>query len=334
VGTNIYYLLYADDPNLSDYIFSQARLLGMKSVRIWAFGEAASADPKDWKDWEKKRYLTLAPGKYYEPNLKTLDHIVASAKKNGIRLILGLSNNWADFGGAPQWAAYFGSKEKNDFFDKPEIQKAWRDYVAMLMNRTNTETGLKYKEDPTIMAWDLMNEPRYERDGTSKFLGKWVADTAAYIRALGVKQMISVGSEGQRASQGNHYSGADFVELNKQPGIDFATYHIYPAGDYSRWNLSTTEAVEAAYIQDAHTILKKPVVMEEFGLPNTDPKYDKPLFIRDMLKAFFAAGGDGANYWMIVDPSYRFGDGNEFDPTRWEIANVFAVTAREIEETK
>jgi mannan endo-1,4-beta-mannosidase len=333
VGTNIYYLHYAE-PEATEYIFAHARSLGIKVVRLWAFGEAGSANPKDWKDWEVKRYFTLAPGKYYEPNLKNMDRIIASAGRHGIRLICGLSNNWTDFGGAPQWAAYFGSKDKNDFFDKPEVTKAWRDYVAMLMNRVNTVNGIAYKDDPTIFSWDLMNEPRYERDTSSKFLAKWIAENSAFVKRLGVKQLVSAGCEGLRASQGKHYSGADFIEIQQAPTIDFATYHIYPSSEYNRWNLETTVAIEKAYIQDAHAVLKKPIVMEEFGLPKSDPKYDKPLWIRAMLKAFYAAGGDGTNYWMIVEPTYRYGDGNEFDPTMTEIANAFSVTAREIEEAR
>lgn len=334
VGTNNYYLNHIDDKT-RDSIFADARSLGMKVMRVWAFGEGVDKPKDQMQDWEKRRYFTLAPGKYDEENLKHLDALVASAGKHGIRLIVGLANNWTDYGGAPQWAAYFGYKDKDDFFDKPEVQKAFRDYVRMLTTRVNTVTGVAYKDDPTIFAWDLMNEPECKRDQTGAVLLKWVSDTSSFLKKdIGVKQLVTTGLEGFRATQGKHYSGTDFVGSQDCPTIDFATYHIYPASEYTRWNLATTKSVIERYVHDGHDLLHKPVVMEEFGLPMTDPKYDKPIWIREMMKTFFAAGGDGVNYWMIIDPDYRYGDGNEFDRTKTEMANAFSVTAQELEASK
>jgi endo-1,4-beta-mannosidase len=333
VGTNNYYLNHIDVAK-RDSIFADARALGMKVMRVWAFGEAP-LNHELTQDWEKTRYFTIAPGKYNEENLKHLDALVASAGQHGIRLIVALANNWADYGGAPQWAAYFGYKDKDDFFDKPEVQKAFHDYVRMLATRVNTVTGVVYKDDPTIFAWDLMNEPEYKRDETGVILAKWVDETSSFLKKdLGVKQLVTTGLEGFRATNGKHYSGEDFVGSQQSKTIDFATYHIYPASEYTRWNLDTTKAVITRYVNDAHTLLHKPVVMEEFGLPMTDPKYDKPIWLRALMKTFFDAGGDGVNYWMIVDPEYRYGDGNEFNRNMTEMANTFSVTAQELEASK
>ena len=40
----------------------------------------------------------------------------------------------------------------------PQIKQWYQDWVAHLLNRTNTITGIKYKDDPTIMSWELGNE--------------------------------------------------------------------------------------------------------------------------------------------------------------------------------
>jgi len=328
VGTNNYYLNHIDVAK-RDSIYADARACGMKVMRVWGFGEA---HPDPIADWEKVRFFTLAPGKFDEENFKRFDDLVASAGKHGMRLIIALANNWADYGGAPQWGAYFGYKDKDDFFDKPEVQKAFREFVTKLVTRVNTVTGVAYKDDPTIFAWDLMNEPQYKRDQTGRFLKQWIADMSLFLKKdLGVRQLVTTGMEGHRASNGSHYSGTDYLFCQDVPSIDFATYHIYPAGEYARWNLETTKAVITRYVQDGRSVLKKPVVMEEYGIGNTDPKYDKPLWLRTMTKTFFDAGGDGVNYWMIIDPEYRYGDGNEFDRTKPELANIFAVSAQELE---
>lgn len=39
---------------------------------------------------------------------------------------------------------------------------AVQDYVRFILTRRNTRNGLVYREDPTILAWDLINEPRCE----------------------------------------------------------------------------------------------------------------------------------------------------------------------------
>ena len=36
---------------------------------------------------------------------------------------------------------------------------AFKDYVKAILTRRNSITGVLYKDDPTIMAWDLANEP-------------------------------------------------------------------------------------------------------------------------------------------------------------------------------
>ncbi|HPD19472.1 MAG TPA: hypothetical protein PLF61_07395, partial [Candidatus Goldiibacteriota bacterium] len=77
------------------------------------------------------------------------------------------------------------------------------------------------------------------------------------------------------------------------------------------------------FIDQAHNTLKKPVVMEEFGIPNNNPDFPKAQWIEFMIDTFFKYGGDGANYWFFIDPTYHFGDGNEINWTQTEYMNIF-----------
>jgi hypothetical protein len=48
------------------------------------------------------------------------------------------------------------------FFTDPSCRAMYRAHVAALAGRRSSVTGQLYRDDPTIMAWDLINEPRCE----------------------------------------------------------------------------------------------------------------------------------------------------------------------------
>ena len=47
-----------------------------------------------------------------------------------------------------------------DFFSNPAVIQLFEDHIRAVVNRQNTVNGLQYKNDPTIFAWDLINELR------------------------------------------------------------------------------------------------------------------------------------------------------------------------------
>lgn len=49
-------------------------------------------------------------------------------------------------------------------------RNAFKDYVKAILMRRNSITGVLYRDDPTIMAWDLANEPWVLGDDTGKTL--------------------------------------------------------------------------------------------------------------------------------------------------------------------
>lgn len=109
----------------------------------------------------------------------------------------------------------------------------------VVLNRVNTVTNVTYKEDPTIFAWELMNEPRCPSDPSGDKLQSWIQEMAVYVKSIDPLHLLEIGSEGfygpsspdrQRFNPNSfaEQAGTDFVRNHRALGIDFASAHLYP----------------------------------------------------------------------------------------------------------
>ena len=76
-----------------------------------------------------------------------------------------LVNNWGEYGGLPAYAAWAsatlgGTYEHDDFFSNAQMKQWWKDYAYTLATRVNTFTGVAYRDEPAILAWEIGNELR------------------------------------------------------------------------------------------------------------------------------------------------------------------------------
>jgi mannan endo-1,4-beta-mannosidase len=46
----------------------------------------------------------------------------------------------------------------------------YKNFLTALVTRVNTVTGVAYRDDPTIFAWELINEPRVSHDHSGNVL--------------------------------------------------------------------------------------------------------------------------------------------------------------------
>lgn len=108
-----------------------------------------------------------------------------------------------------------------------------------MVDRVNTFTKIAYKDEPTIMAWELMNEPQCKADPSGKTLTAWIGEMATYVKSLDSKHLLSTGLEGfygdsspQRKASLNPVAanvlGTDFIANHNLDAIDFASIHSYP----------------------------------------------------------------------------------------------------------
>ena len=53
----------------------------------------------------------------------------------------------------------------DDFYTRPQLRQWYKDWITSLAARVNTITGVAYRNEPAIFAWELSNEARCQGSG-------------------------------------------------------------------------------------------------------------------------------------------------------------------------
>lgn len=259
-SSNQYYLFYKSQ-NMIDEIFTDAKGLGLNVFRTWGACDGV---------WKEGYSFQPSPGVYDENTFKKMDYIIYKANQNDIRLIIPLIDNWNNFGGMDKYVEWSPTASSHDEFYTDAYCKQWyKNYVNYFLNRVNSITGVAYENDPTIMVWELANEPRCQSDPTGNKLQAWIDEMAAYIKSIDPVHLISTGEEGWYKRDGatdwkyNGSQGTDFIRNHQSPYIDVCTFHLYPNDNGMNEAGALTWIQE--HISDAHNVVGKPIYAGEFG---------------------------------------------------------------------
>lgn len=90
--------------------------------------------------------------------LDVLDYMVAEASKRGIYVYLAFLNHMGN-GFVP--GSFMNKVKREDWIADPNTVKCTENYIKQLLNRINPYTKIRYKDDPAIAVWELINEPGY-----------------------------------------------------------------------------------------------------------------------------------------------------------------------------
>jgi len=311
-GANSYWPAFAD-PLVTDAIFQAAADNDLAVMRMWAFNDigdpadpTTSLDPQNtttyFQYWDGEK-PALNEG---ENGLVKLDYAIASAKERGIRLVLPFVNNWGPFGGMGQYVRWAGLDDHGAFYTDPQIRQWFKDWMTALLNRTNTYTGVKYKDEPTIAIWELANEPRCEgvpqlpsKDCSNETIVAWVAEMAAHFKSIDSKHVLGLGDEGFMCSQDTGHwaytcsTGQDSLAFAQLDDIDIVGLHVYP----DHWDTDVEWSRE--WILDHVAIAEqvgKPIFIGEYGWRGAAPRN---VVFDEWVGAFEEAGGDLALLWWM-----------------------------------
>jgi mannan endo-1,4-beta-mannosidase len=313
-GSNNYYLMY-QPPVMVDDVFADAVGAGFNVLRTDGWLDIGNADDTNsvhgkmngiyFQYWDGTRpaYNDGADG------LVHLDYVLAAARRSGVRLVLTLTNNWSSFGGMDQYVRWRGGQYHDEFYSDPVIRGWYKDYISHVLNRVNPLTGVAYKDDPTVMAWELANEPRcigsgvYPRSAncTAQTITDWAADISAHIKSVDRNHLVGAGDEGFLCTDppGGDYlyscgESVDSLALAKLSTIDMMSLHLYPDG----WQRDVAWGTE--WIRRHAQLAKqigKPSLLGEFGL--LDKATRNPVY-QQWTDAAIASGIDGFLYWMLA----------------------------------
>jgi mannan endo-1,4-beta-mannosidase len=278
-----------------------ARADGLTVARVWALGEG----PADGTGWAREaEWFRAGPDGFLEPAWRQLDRVVAAAGKRGLKLIVTLANHWPDYGGVPaylRWAglpppeAGWGARDR--FFSDPKTRAFYRAHLDRLLARVNTVTGVRYADDPTIFAWELMNESSVETDEGARARLRWIAEMAELIRARDPHHLITPGVLGY----GTRKERAAWADVCKLPQVDYCDSHLYPQTTDEVPSLAELQKLIDDRVQLAHHVAHKPIVFGEFGF---DTRVDSWLgraraeWFSEFLGRVFRDGAEGALVWI------------------------------------
>lgn len=282
------------------------------------------------------------PGKTNESLLVGLDFLLAEMAKRRMYAVVFLNNYWEWTGGMAQYMSwvtgepypspanpkfgYWGlMKTSGRFYTNEAANELFHNFFQLLIYRKNTINGRLYKDDPTIMAWQLANEPRpypedQDRPRHLREFITWVDKTAAYIKSLDSRHLVTTGNEGLA---GSLQSDSCYIQAHRSPSIDYLTMHLWvlnwswydPLQPEKTYPEAEKRALQylAQHIAFAEQI-GKPLTMEEFGIPRDHHDYSAtaPTAYRDRYySSLFEAMYQNAQKGRPIAGSNFWGWGGE-----------------------
>jgi len=224
------------------------------------------------------------------------DHVLDVARAHGVRVIPTLTNQWADCDGPAGGAGiykneawYAGGYESTT---TPGSLVPYRDWVAEIVTR--------YKDEPTILAWQLINEAEVKPSkdaGCSanggQTLRAFADDVSGLIKSLDSNHLVSLGTigGGQCGTQVWEYKSVHDV-----PGIDLCEYHDFgaslvpiPGDEFNGLQVRINQCNE----------LGKPLFIGEVGINPADVGgfANRAAALAAKLAARRLAGVDGELVW-------------------------------------
>jgi mannan endo-1,4-beta-mannosidase len=325
----------------------QMNSLGITNLRILGLSEGPDGSP-----YRILPAVQDSPTVLNEDLLQGLDYLLDEMGKRDMTAVVVLNNFWPWSGGMAQYVRW--NTADSILYPPPHPNGSWDTYqkftakfytnadavrqshasIRKVVERVNTINKKPYREDPVIMTWELCNEPR-GIDQVEAFI-RWIDETAALIKGIDPKHLVTTGSEGYTPSP--ETAGTDFKRMHAGRNIDYTTAHIW----IQNWGWYDPQKHDSSYASAEAKMLEylnrhaaesrelgKPFVLEEFGIMkdegafeptanNTNrDQYYRAVF-EGVLQLVKKGQASGVNFWAWG------GEGRPRIPgTLWEKGDPF-----------
>jgi mannan endo-1,4-beta-mannosidase len=257
-----------------DDAFATVRELGGTVVRSQTMGDSVGC----------AACLEPARGVFDEHAFERVDYALASAGRHGIRVIPTLVGDDAATGGTGcVYLRWRGIDPPNcslvnmdQFWTDPAVLGDVESHISALLNHVNVYTHVAYKDDPTILGWDLLNGGGSPRP--------WTQEIARFVHTVDTHHLVLSG-----------YANARLADVDACVGF------IYP-----HWFQSL--AVVKPWIAACQRA-GKPFIAYEYGWDRTNyPTRSALSAFLATLQALPSVAGDA--FWALE----AHGDGHGWQP--------------------
>ena len=263
--------------------------IGVNNLRI-----LVGADGVDGTVTKVLPTLQKKPGVYNDQIFDGLDFLLAEMSKREMYAVLYFTNSWEWSGGYGQYLEWTGHGKApipsidgwntyidyvSQYADCRECTELLKSHITNVITRVNRYSGKKYVDDATIFSWQICNEPHAFGEKNKNAFENWMKEIAAHIRSLDPNHLISSGSEG---IAGSEFDKELYERIHTESAIDYFTLHIWPLNwgwiNADNMNVALDSCIELTnkYIAehiDLGNKWKRPVVIEEFGIPRDGRSY-------------------------------------------------------------
>ncbi len=120
-------------------------------------------------------------------HLRLLDLLISECARRGIYSVMTPIAWW----GTPEDETGFSSVyPMHQMTRNPQAWQAQANYLRQYLNHVNRYTGQAYKDDPAIVALELINEPTYDPDIPDETVTQYINTLCAAVRETGCRKPI------------------------------------------------------------------------------------------------------------------------------------------------